>query len=263
MSRARRRERTRSDAEGLLWAPLAYLLAGILAVVLFIAALPQDAAPPRVEDDGRYEAIRRLLDDQGEPDLHWEEAISTLCNDAQLQAEGIAPDCLTGAITFGDELFDDSTASQLTEEGIRKLHLAIVAMLRSLRSHEAVWQDVESIELRGHADPRARRDPYVTNMRVSQRRPMSIMFYLISDWALSERDRADLQQLLVLSAASHSRPPKSCPDRTGECFPFWRRVEIVPRMKEAPLRRRMSSLVGALQRLLPEQSDERPRHERE
>ena len=252
MSRAPRRRRDQSEGDGLLWAPVATLLAGLLAVILFIAALPHDERPLPVENDGRDAAIRKLVEEQAELDGRWGEAISALCNDTVLQAEGLAPDCLSGAITFGDALFDDGAESQLTEEGIRKLHLAIAALLRNLRSDEAVWNNLESIELRGHADPRARRDPYVTNMRVSQRRPMSIMFYLISDWALSERDRTDLQQLLVLSAASHSRPPKSCPERSNECFPFWRRVEIIPRAKDAQLRRRLHSFLGKLQDLLPE-----------
>ena len=127
-------------------------------------------------------------------------------------------------------------------------------MLRRLRAHPIAWKHLESIELRGHADPRALRDPYVTNMRVSQKRPMAIMFYLISDWGLSDRDRTDLQRLLVLSAASYSRPPKSCPEPSRECYPYWRRVEIIPHMSEVDLRTRMDGFIRQLQELVPEAS---------
>ena len=217
-------------AGGEMWAPIAYLLAGLLSILVLIAALPGEPRPAPT-DPGAFDEIQRLIEGQASPMQHWRAALRQLCSDPLLQAEGIAPDCSSGTITFGDDLFDDSGEVQLTEEGIRKLHLAISALLRNLRANDAVWENIESIELRGHADPLARRDPYVTNMRVSQKRPLAIMFYLISDWALSQRDRDDLEDLLVLSAASHSRPPESCPERTRACYPYWRRVEITPRLK--------------------------------
>jgi hypothetical protein len=210
-----------------------------------VAALPgAPSAPP--PDEQELDRVRALVDDFAPATRAWRETLLELCADPLLQAEGVAPDCRTGTITFGDDLFDESGDVQLTEEGIRKLHLAISALLRNLRSHESVWNELESIELRGHADPTARRDPYVTNMRVSQKRPLAIMFYLISDWGLSERDRDDLERLLVLSAASHSRPPASCPERTRACYPYWRRVEITPRLKSAATMQSVNTFVDAL-----------------
>lgn len=234
-----------ADPDAQLFAPIAYLLAGVLCVVVFVAALPrktESVAPPPT--DGR--ALRARIADEAVFPEQWRATLDALCADPVLQAEGIAADCATGTITFGDDLFEDEGPVQLTEEGIRKLHQAISTLLRELRTHDEVWSRVEAIELRGHADPRARRDPYVTNMRVSQHRPMAIMFYLISDWALSERDRRDLEQLLVLSAASHSRPPKACPERTNECYPFWRRVEITPRLRGAELARELERFTDDL-----------------
>lgn len=249
----RRRSKQPARGDGELWAPLAYLLAGLLAVVLFVAALPgQPVEPP--EEESQRTRLQEILSEHARQNAAWQTALDELCGDARLQAEGIAPDCGSGAITFDDDLFDEDEATQLTEEGIRKLHVAIDTMLRRLRAHPLAWDQLESIELRGHADPRARRDPYVTNMRVSQQRPMAIMFYLISDWGLSERDRADLQRLLVLSAASYSRPPKSCPESTRECYPYWRRVEIIPHMSEVDLRTRADGLIRQLQELVPEAS---------
>jgi outer membrane protein OmpA-like peptidoglycan-associated protein len=241
------------SGEGTFWGPVVYLLGALAAVLALIAAVPHEppaaSALPDSADTG--ETIRELLAEHGEFASQWRRAMNDFCSDPMLQAEGVAPDCASGTVTFGDELFDKASHEQLTEEGIRKLQLAIDAMLRSLRAQPLAWQGLESIELRGHADPRARRDPYVTNMQVSQKRPMSLMFYLISDWALSERDRADLERLLVLSAASFSRPPKSCPERTRECYPHWRRVEITPRMRDAQLMSRLGLLVDGVEALLP------------
>ncbi len=257
LPRERGRGRLRDDGAGPgIWAPISYLLMGLVAVLVFAAARPPDPVNAIVPDDGPdAAAILELVDEQSEFVRQWAAAISMLCSDAVLQAEGIAPDCGSGMISLGDDLFDSSDRNQLTEDGIRKLHIGMDIMLRSLRSAPLVWNALEAIELRGHADPRARRDPYVTNMRASQQRPMSIMFYLISDWALSERDREDLQNLLVLSAASHSRPPRTCPERSNECYPYWRRVEISPRLKSPHLLAQLDGFQRGVRELIPAPDD--------
>jgi outer membrane protein OmpA-like peptidoglycan-associated protein len=229
-----RRKGRDSAGAGDWLAPVAYLGAGLAAVFLLIAALP--AQPPDTSaDEARDEALGELVDELAELPEEWRATMQTLCADPVLQAEGVAPDCRSGTIILGDDLFDGESSTQLNEEGIRKLHLAVGLMLRTLRNTQWVWPSLESIELRGHADPRAKREPYLTNMRVSQRRPMAVMLYLVSDWALAEHDRHDLERLLVLSAASHSRPPKSCPEMTNECYRYWRRVEITPHLRDASL----------------------------
>jgi outer membrane protein OmpA-like peptidoglycan-associated protein len=248
-----RSRRTAEPGEGQIWAPIAVLLTGILCVIVFVAALPRDAdepapAVPDVSTPTEQVAGPSLLSAQ------WNDTLATLCQDPALQADGIALDCETGTITFGDALFDTAATVQLTEEGIRKLHEAVASMLRSLRTHDEVWRQIESIEVRGHADPRALRDPYLTNMRISQERPMAIMFYLIADWGLSERDRHDLEQLMILSAASHSRPPSTCPEPTSECFPFWRRVEITPRLRVPVIAGEMLRSTTGLELPAPEES---------
>ncbi|MCH2185378.1 hypothetical protein MK280_05850 [Myxococcota bacterium] len=224
----------RSATEGSWLAPLAVLAVGVLCLLFLLAARSTSPPDQRAPEVGA-QRLRDRVDEEARFPVHWQQMIENLCSDPVLQAEGIAADCRTGTITFGDDLFDDDETTQLTEEGIRKLHYAIDGLLRNLRAHPDVWERIESIELRGHADPRARRDPYVTNMRVSQQRPLAVMFYLISDWALSERDREDLERLMVLSAASYSRPPESCPERNNECYSFWRRVEITPRLRGAQI----------------------------
>ena len=224
-----------STAEGSWLAPLAALAVGALCVLFLVAARSTSAPSGQSVPGINTQHLRERVDQEALFAIHWQQMIENLCKDPVLQAEGIGADCRNGTITFGDDLFDEDETTQLTEEGIRKLHYAIDGLLRNLRAHPDVWERVESIELRGHADPRARRDPYVTNMRVSQQRPLAIMFYLISDWALSERDREDLERLMILSAASYSRPPESCPERNNECYSFWRRVEITPRLRGAQI----------------------------
>jgi len=258
--RSRRRATGRQGGSGAqdaqVLGPVAYLLAGALCVVVFVAALPRERAVAEGHDEraDRIARLRERVAEEAAFPARWRAMLAELCADPVLQAEGIAPDCATGTITFGDDLFEDGVPVQLSEEGIRKLHHAISRMLGTLRAHEAVWERLDAIELRGHADPRARRDPYVTNMRISQNRPMAIMFYLISDWALSQRDRSDLERLLVLSAASHSRPPEVCPERTSECYPFWRRVEIAPRLRSAELANDLARFTDELEVLIPDES---------
>ena len=251
---ARPARRAAPRGEGSFLAPLAVLGIALLGVFLLVAARSNSIHPQPSEAGLDPEKFRSAVDRAALFPDHWQEVMGNLCGDPALQAEGIAADCSNGTITFGDHLFDQDETTQLTEEGIRKLHYAIDALLRNLRTHPDVWERLESIELRGHADPRARRDPYVTNMRVSQQRPLAVMFYLISDWALSERDRRDLERLMVLSAASHSRPPASCPERTSECYPFWRRVEITPRLKGALIVDERQNLTNELIRMTPDPS---------
>lgn len=221
------------------WAALAFLFAGLAAVLVLVAALPRasgERVPThRVSGDPGPQSTARL-EEGTQLAREWSDRIAELCSHPKLEAEGMAPDCATGTIVFGDAFFEGAGSSQLREEGMRKLQTALPLLLASLRSSELVWQNLEAIELRGHADPRADKDPYVSNLVSSRQRPLGVALYLVSEWALEAKDREDLKRLLIVSAASHSRPPASCPDATRECFPFWRRVEIIPVLRETPLR---------------------------
>jgi len=84
------------------------------------------------------------------------------------------------------------------------------------------------------------------------------MIYLSSEWALSDRDRDDLQRLAVASSSSFSRPPETCPDRSRDCFPFWRRVEIIPHMRGDVLRDDVQSLVDNVDALLQNEAPAAP-----
>lgn len=238
---------------GDLFAALAYVGAGMAAVLVLVAAVGRDGpdASPEVVGPDPAPLIRAELEERSALAREWQEALRMLCENVELQAEGLAPSCATGALTIPDALFESATSAQLSEEGMRTVQFAISTLLEVLRGRDLVWQHIESIELRGHSDPRARRDPYVTNLVGSGQRPLAMMIYLSSEWALSDRDRADLQRLAVVSSSSFSRPPVACPEETRECYAFWRRVEVIPRVHGVELRQEMQTLVERVDSLLP------------
>ena len=242
-----------SGPAGDVFVALAYVGAAVAAILVLVAAVDRDATRSDDEASSPDPAprIRSELESRSALARAWQEALQSMCENVELQAEGLAPSCDTGAITIGDALFESPTSAQLSEEGMRKLQFALPVMLESLRGRDLVWRNVESIELRGHSDPRARREPYVTNLVGSGQRPLGVMIYLSSEWALSERDRDDLQRLAVVSSSSFSRPPDACPERTRECYAFWRRVEVIPHMRGGPIRHEMQTLVDRVDALLP------------
>ena len=250
--------RDNSGPSGDLFVALAYVGAAVAAILVLVAAVDQrgpTTAPVEAPPDPAPR-IRAELEQRSALALAWQDALRAICENVELQAEGVAPDCATGAITLSDSLFEAPTSPQLSEEGMRKLQLTLPLMLEALRGRDLVWQNIESIELRGHSDPRAQRDPYVTNLVGSGQRPLGVMIYLSSEWALSDRDREDLQRLAVISSSSYSRPPVACPERTRDCYSFWRRVEIIPHMRSGDLRHEMQSLVERVDALLPVPDDE-------
>jgi len=105
--------------------------------------------------------------------------------------------------------------------------------LARLRRLPAIWESLEAIEIRGHTDPRAIRNPYATNMVGSQQRALAVLLFLVGPDGLPELDRIDLERLAMVSGASFSRPPASCPERNRECYAAWRRVEIRPVLSES------------------------------
>lgn len=160
-------------------------------------------------------------------------AFASLCAEPVLLALELEPDCETGVITLGDALFDgfgSATLGAVAQEDVRAAMRIYLARLREL---PAIWNSLEAIELRGHADPRAVRTPYVTNLVGSQQRPLGVLLFLVGENGLGATDRADLQRLAVVSGVSFSRPPETCPESSRECFPEWRRVEIRPVLSES------------------------------
>jgi outer membrane protein OmpA-like peptidoglycan-associated protein len=152
--------------------------------------------------------------------------LATLCREPRLLRAGLGPSCGEGIRGLDDETFFDPELRELHPEGKRRLRIAIPILLDALRESERIWEQLEVIEVRGHADPRARRDPYVTNLGASQARAMTVLLFLTSDPQLREKDRRDLRRLAVSSGASHSRPPADCRVRSPKCDTQAKRVEI-------------------------------------
>jgi hypothetical protein len=246
-----------SGPAGDVFVAIAYIGAAVAAILLLVAAVDRSAPiePPEETPPDPTPRIRAELAERSSLALDWRDTLRDICDNVELQAEGLSPSCETGAITLGDRLFEDPTSAQLNEEGMRKVQLAVQLLLESLRRRDEVWRNLEAIELRGHSDPRARRDPYVTNLVGSHQRPLGVMIYLSSEWALSSRDRDDMQRLGLISSSSFARPPASCPEPSRECYPFWRRVEIIPHVKGQRVTDDMEHLVERVEALLPEPDD--------
>lgn len=162
-----------------------------------------------------------------------EGSFSTLCGEPALIAVDLVPDCETGALILTDEHFGGFGRTDLLPEARDDLIRAMKIYLSRLRETPALWASLEALEIRGHSDPRAVRNPYVTNMVGSQQRPLGVLISLVGPQGLSERDRIDLERLAVVSGASFSRPPATCPDERRECYSAWRRVEIRPILSES------------------------------
>ncbi|MBB85030.1 MAG: hypothetical protein CL931_14575 [Deltaproteobacteria bacterium] len=162
-----------------------------------------------------------------------ERAFASLCTEPVLLAIELEPNCETGVITLSDEFFDGFGSVTLGPEAQEDLLAAMRVYLARLRELPAIWNSLEAIELRGHADPRAVRTPYVTNLVGSQQRPLGVLLFLVGEGGLGETDRADLERLAVVSGVSFSRPPETCPERSRECYPEWRRVEVRPVLSES------------------------------
>lgn len=177
-----------------------------------------------------------------------EEAFASLCADPVLLAIELDPDCETGVITVGDDRFGGFGSPELTPESQEDLRAAIPIYLDRLRARPVLWNHLEAIEIRGHADPRAVRTPYTTNLVGSQQRPLGLLLFLVGENGLGEEDRADIERLAVVSGASFSRPPASCPERSRECYAQWRRVEIRPVLSEALRREDWSRTVESVRR---------------
>lgn len=103
-----------------------------------------------------------------------------------------------------------------------RIHLA------RLRDLPTLWSTLESIEIRGHADPRATREPYKTHLVGSQQRLLGVLLFFPGAGGLEDRDREGLERFTVVYGVSFSRPPVTSPEQRRECYAEWLHVEIRP-----------------------------------
>jgi outer membrane protein OmpA-like peptidoglycan-associated protein len=175
-------------------------------------AAPSEAEPPDAKELPLLQQWFLFLDE--------------LCTDPALIASGFQADCRRGTFALSEESFFEPGSTALLDPGKDRLRDGVTALLARLRDQPQIWDSLEAIEIRGHSDSQANRDPYRTNLVSSQRRAFSVAHFLSASGTLSERDRRALESLAVVSGVAHSRPPESCPDEARACRDQWRRVEL-------------------------------------
>ncbi len=217
------------------WASYSDLIAGVLLIFILVTVLKEFQIQAAVADPSQ--TLRE-----------WKEAIEELCTDPELQRQNLAPDCETGTIELPDRVFFDTNETELKAEGKSVLRFAIPIILSKLRQQDIVWSNL-SIEVRGHADPRAvaTRDPYEVNLEKSVARARNVLLFLTSDEGIEETSRQDLKSKGFASGASFSQPPSSCIGVDQEsCFDDMRRVEIHLHLDDKQIRRALVALLDEI-----------------
>jgi flagellar motor protein MotB len=224
------------------WAAIAVLTLAALAIVSLAGSHEPITTPPADRTSSILASLQpaeRSLDAV-------ESAFASLCQEPVLVALELEPDCETGIITLSDALFDGYGSAQLGAIAREDVAAAMTTYLARLRRLPALWESLEAIEIRGHTDPRAIRNPYATNMVGSQQRALGVLLFLVGPDGLADSDRIDLERLATVSGTSFSRPPASCPERIRNCYSEWRRVEIRPVLSESLRRGDWSRTVQAV-----------------
>jgi len=222
-------EAGRGDGLGEWWAAIAMIALATTAVVSLTGS--HEPAPTLPSVDAGPKVLASLA--PAERSLERvEAAFASLCREPVLLALELEPDCETGVIFLGDDLFDGYGSAQLGSVAQEDVAAAMTTYLARLRRLPALWESLDAIEIRGHADPRALRNPYATNLVGSQQRALGVLLFLVGPNGLGEADRTDLERLAIVSGVSSSRPPATCPEESRECYPEWRRVEIRPVLSE-------------------------------
>lgn len=233
--RARKAKSKVSIIGGDSWASYSDLIAGVLLIFIFVTVLKD------VE-------IQQMVAEPAEVLRGWQEALSELCSDEELIAQGLVPDCTTGTIELPDRVFFGFNETELLPEGKDALRNAIPIILRKLRNQPAIWAHL-NVEVRGHADPRVRSglDHYEVNLSKSARRAETVLLFLTSDDSFIPGDRDDLKRIAVASGASDSQRPASCAGLSqSDCFGKMRRVEIHLRLDDKQIRQALINLLDQL-----------------
>jgi outer membrane protein OmpA-like peptidoglycan-associated protein len=224
-------EAASGDGIGEWWAGIAVIGLITTAIVsLMGSADPRTGAELAIDTGPR---ILEVLDPAQRSLNAVESAFESLCQEPVLLALELEPNCESGVMTLSDELFEGFGKAQLGPVAQEDVVAAMTTYLSRLRKLPAIWESLDAIEIRGHTDPRAVRDPYATNLVGSQQRALGVLLFLVGPDGLSESDRIELQRLAVVSGVSFSRPPATCPERDPKCYTEWRRVEIRPVLSES------------------------------
>lgn len=262
-----RTARPGGDGFGEWWAAIAIVALATIASFSLGGALPGGGGAgsgrtPAVEaGPSAQDEINRSLERAAQSIAAVDRGLKSLCNEPVLIALELKPDCKTGAMTIADSMFDGPGGNLLNRRSKEDVRAAVTNYLEAMRRKPALWDALESLEIRGHADPRAFRNAYTTNLVGSQQRALGLLYFLTGREGLSESDKKDLQRFATVSGASFSRPPESCPEAVRECYPAWRRVEILPIFSEARVRGEWARTVESVQQIVRRaEDDEENRH---
>ncbi len=164
-----------------------------------------------------------------------EAAFAALCQEPVLIGLELEPDCETGVITLPDNYYVLARGTpRIRPEAREYIAAAMTTYLNRLRQLPALFDSLEAIEIRGHADPRSERGGYPASLTASHQRALATLLFLVGPTGVSaEADRTELERLAIVSGSSVSRPPADCPEPTAECLARWRRVEIRPVLSES------------------------------
>jgi outer membrane protein OmpA-like peptidoglycan-associated protein len=230
-TRASDASRMSGDGFAQWWAAIAIVAVAVMGV-LTLGGGTQSPRPSSSDSDPAR-AILESLRTAERALAEIDQSFDRLCKEPVLVALELEPDCESGVITLGDQLFADGGGSQLKAAAKEDVSAAMTTYLERLRQLPAIWEGLEALEIRGHADPRALRNAYQTNLVGSQQRAVGVLLFLVGPEGVPIDHRGDLERLATVSGASYSRPPASCPEAVRECFSQWRRVEIRPVLSES------------------------------
>jgi outer membrane protein OmpA-like peptidoglycan-associated protein len=172
-----------------------------------------------------------------EPMQRWNETSRRLCRQFTEEFAGVRGlRCDAGALVFEmDEEWFEFNDVNLKDGGRDKLRNVIPSYLRMIREDHEFWDQVELVEVGGHADSRVSSGRRGSNLWISSERARQVMDFLLTDES-TRSFREDFYDRGVVVGYGDSHIPEACetaPYRdlylsTGECAPA-RRVEIKTR----------------------------------
>ena len=154
---------------------------------------------------------------------------------------GASVDSATGDIVLESTVFFDSNSSTIKEEGRELLSRFLPVYLGVLMQPEYV-DFVGEIIIEGHTDTAG---SYLTNLRLSQNRALSVAEFCLQLPSLSTRQVAQLQTLLTAKGRSYSDPVYKA-DGTVD-MDASRRVEFKFRLKDAEMIEEMNQILTQME----------------
>lgn len=154
---------------------------------------------------------------------------------------GASVDKATGDIVLESTVFFDSNSSTIKEEGRDLLSRFLPVYLGVLMRDEYV-DFVGEIVIEGHTDTAG---SYLTNLRLSQNRALSVAEYCLQLPSLNTRQVGQLQNLLTAKGRSYSDPIYRADGSVD--MDASRRVEFKFRLKDAEMIEEMNRILSTME----------------